>query len=283
MTINNQKLDNCKICDIKLIEFKDHTARCKNCGVLLYFPYPNNEQIESVKLSIKQNYEWYENSFIRKINGFRDIIAYSIQDRSKKDYKILDYGGASGQFALIFKSVFPQAEVFIADINDEALFVEYESLNTQIKFKDFENDQNKFDIIFLNDVYEHVDDPVNLIKILEKKLNIDGSIFIDTPRQFWIYPFFKIFNDYLYRKILRGTVSGAHLQIWTNDSFRESLKYSNLKIVKNKYYTELTQDPEYYVKGMTIKNFYLKKIILFFVSILLFTFRNKIFAILKHK
>ena len=283
MTIINQELDICKICGINLTEFKDHTAKCKNCGVLLYFPYPNNDQIESVKLSIKQNYEWYENSFIRKINGFRDIIAYSIQDRSKKDYKILDYGGASGQFALIFKSVFPQAEVYIVDINDEALFVEYESLNTQIKFKDFENDINKFDIIFLNDVYEHVDNPVSLIKMLEKKIDLDGSIFIDTPRQFWIYPFFKIFNDYLYRKILRGTVSGAHLQIWTNDSFRESLKYSNLKIIKNKYYTELTQDPEYYVKGMTIKNFYLKKIILFFVNILLFTFRNKIFAILKHK
>ena len=271
----------CKICNNKLYQFIDHTARCTSCGVLLFYPYPDEKKIENVKLSEEQNYEWYENSFVRKLEGFKDIISFVFKKSSQKEYKILDYGGSSGQFALIFKSVFPKADVFITDINDNSLFKEYSIMNKQIKFNNFNNDINKFDVIFLNDVYEHVSDPVNLIEILEKKLNDDGLIFIDTPRQFWIYPFFKLFNKYIYRKILRGTVSGAHLQIWNEKSFKVSLRNTKLKIFKKKYYTELTQDPEYYVRGMTINNKFLKRIIIFGVSILLFTFKNKIFVILK--
>mgnify|MGYP006110328331 FL=1 len=141
--------------------------------------------------------------------------------------------------------------------------------------------KKKFDLIFLNDVYEHVEDPVKLLSILRGKLNSNGTIFVDTPRQFWIYPLFRLLNNYIYKKILKGTVSRAHLQIWTNRSFQISLEKSNLKIVKKKYYSELTQDPAYYVKGMSINNKFLKNIILFSTTIFLFTFKNKIFAVLK--
>lgn len=271
----------CKICNSVLNEFIDHTAKCPNCGILLFYPYPDRTKLESVFLNEEQNYEWYANSFTRKLNGFRDIITYTIENNDQKEYKVLDYGGASGQFALIFKSFFPKSEVFITDINDQSLFNEYRPLNNQIKFEEFKNDQNKFDIIFLNDVYEHVDDPVSLISLLDGKLKENGSIFIDTPRQFWIYPFFKKVNSYIYRKILRGTVSAAHLQIWTNNSFELSLKSTNLKIIRKKYYTELTQDPDYYIVGMTIRNQILKSLINIGVSLFLYTFRNKIFAVLK--
>tara|TARA_Y100000816_G_C26071056_1_gene563382 strand:- start:255 stop:1103 length:849 start_codon:yes stop_codon:yes gene_type:complete len=281
MKTENYMKDKCKICNSLLNEFVDHTAKCSICGVLLYFPYPNKNQLESVFLNEEQNYEWYANSFTRKLNGFRDIITFVIEGTEQKEYRVLDYGGASGQFALIFKTFFPKSEVFITDINDNSLFEEYKSLNNQIKFNEFENDQTKFDIIFLNDVYEHVEDPLYLISVLEKKLNKNGKIFIDTPRQFWIYPLFRKINSYIYKKILRGTVSAAHLQIWTNYSFELSLKNTDLKIFKKKYYTELTQDPDYYIRGMNINNKIIKSILVFLAGLMLFTFRNKIFAVLK--
>ncbi len=281
MKTENYMKDKCKICNSLLNEFVDHTAKCSICGVLLYFPYPDKNQLESVFLNEEQNYEWYANSFTRKLNGFRDIITFVIEGTDQNEYRVLDYGGASGQFALIFKTFFPKSEVYITDINDNSLFEEYKSLNNQIKFNDFENDQTKFDIIFLNDVYEHVEDPLYLISVLEKKLNKNGKIFIDTPRQFWIYPLFRKINSYIYKKILRGTVSAAHLQIWTNYSFKLSLKNTDLKIFKKKYYTELTQDPDYYIRGMNINNKIIKSILVFLAGLMLFTFRNKIFAVLK--
>jgi len=281
MSINNANCKNCKICNFELNEFIDHTAKCSNCGVLLYYPYPNSEEIDSAFMSEEQGYEWYANSFERKIKGFSDVITFAINSVDQKEYHILDYGGASGQFALIFKSFFPKSKIYITDINDNSLFKEYTSFNNQIKFNEFKDNEKKFDLIFLNDVYEHVEDPVKLLSILRGKLNSNGTIFVDTPRQFWIYPLFRLLNNYIYKKILKGTVSRAHLQIWTNRSFQISLEKSNLKIVKKKYYSELTQDPAYYVKGMSINNKFLKNIILFSTTIFLFTFKNKIFAVLK--
>tara|TARA_B100001057_G_C22734377_1_gene905175 strand:- start:113 stop:958 length:846 start_codon:yes stop_codon:yes gene_type:complete len=273
----------CKVCGGKLIDFIDHTAKCSNCGILLFYPYPNDNDILSAFMNEKDNYEWYANSFEKKIKGFAEIITFAVEDETQRNYKVLDYGGASGQFALIFKSFFPKSNVYITDINDRSLFEEYKPLNNQIKYKEFISDDNKFDFIFLNDVYEHVEDPIELISLLEKKLEDNGKIFIDTPRQFWIYPLFKFFNSNLYKKILKGTVSRAHLQIWTDHSFQLSLNNTNLKISKKKYFTELTQDTEYYLRGMGIRNKLLKKIILFFTAIFLFSFKNKIIAILSKK
>lgn len=281
--MNISKNNKCKICGTILEEIIDHTAKCKNCGVLLYYPYPTDEDILDAFMSENVGYEWYANSFERKITGFIDIIMFILDDKKQQSLNVLDYGGASGQFALIFKSFFPKSKVFITDINDNSLFKEYVPLNEQIKFNEFDKDKNTFDLIFLNDVYEHVEDPITLIQILEKKLNPDGRIFIDTPRQFWIYPFFKKLSKYVYKKILKGTVSKAHLQIWTDKSFDKSIENTDLFIVKKQYYTELTQNPEYYLRSMKINNVVLRKIILIFVSFFLFTFRNKILAVLKKK
>ncbi len=279
ISINNR----CKICNNILEEIIDHTARCKECGVLLYFPYPTEKDIQDAFMSEQVGYEWYANSFDRKIKGFIDIIMFTLDDNKQSNLNVLDYGGASGQFALIFKSFFPTSNVFITDINDNSLFNEYEALNKQIKFNDFEKDKSTFDIIFLNDVYEHVEDPITLINTLEKKLRTKGRIFIDTPRQFWIYPFFKTLSKSIYKKILKGTVSKAHLQIWTDQSFDKSIEKTNLFILKKQYYTELTQDPEYYLRSMKISNIIFKKIILTLLSLFLFTFRNKILAVLMKK
>ena len=114
-------------------------------------------------------------------------------------------------------------------------------------------------------------------------MNPDGRIFIDTPRQFWIYPFFKKFSKYIYKKILKGTVSKAHLQIWTDKSFDKSIENTDLFIVKKQYYAELTQNPEYYLRSMKINNVVFRKIILIFSFFFFFTFRNKILAVFKEK
>ena len=55
--------------------------------------------------------EWYANSFERKIKGFIDIIMFILDDKKQQSLNVLDYGGASGQFALIFKSFFPNQKI----------------------------------------------------------------------------------------------------------------------------------------------------------------------------
>ena len=159
-----------------------------------------------------------------------------------------------GQFALVFKSHFPLATVYITDISDESLLEEWRPLNVQIPFAEFAGDARTFDVIFLNDVFEHVSDPGQILTQLAGKLKPGGRIFIDTPKQFWIYPVTAVLSKPLYTKVLRGTVSAAHLQIWSKTSFDHVVKESGLRISRYEELSEYTMPPEYYMKNMRITN-----------------------------
>ena len=106
----------------------------------------------------------------------------------------------------------------------------------------------------MNDVFEHVSDPLFVLKQLAGKLRVGGKVFIDTPKQFWIYPFTKLFSRAIYTKVLRGTVSIAHLQIWSKKSFEMVVRESGLVISKYEETSEYTMPADFYMKNMGITN-----------------------------
>jgi len=169
-----------------------------------------------------------------------------------KKLNILDYGGGGGQFTLVCKSHFPEANVFITDISDGSLLQEWSASNIQIPFRSFAEDGTQFDFIFLNDVFEHVSDPRFVLRQLAGKLKTGGKLFIDTPKQFWIYPLTRLVSKPLYTKVLKGTVSAAHLQIWSKKSFELVVGDSGLKISKYEESSEYTMPAGFYMKNMDI-------------------------------
>ena len=291
-------LKNCKICkspDLKIIY---HVAICKNCKVLLFYPYPENDKeiflkkkYTKDKIAINSNIEetkkrqldYLLESGDLNINNFNQMINFTIpQSLKDKEIDILDYGGGGGQFASICKLTFPLSKIYITDLYDEKLLERYKKFNNQIKFSEFENNKIKFDFIFLNDVLEHLSDPSDVLKFLKNKLKDNNSkIFIDTPKKFWLYEFSSVFSKKLYRKILNGTVDQDHQQIWSKKSFYIATSNSGLKAEKYKELTEFTQPASFYLNSMKIENFYLRllgKIFYFFAPVIA---RNKIISILK--
>lgn len=282
----------CKICGFKDLSIFKHTAKCKNCGVLMYYPYLENNLLEvktdpeSITQYKKNWFLWYSKSAKLNHSNFTNMFLFSIEnpERIYSDViKILDYGGGGGQFALICKSFLPLSEVSIVDINDYALLDNYKGLNNQIKWNDFLTDTTKFDFIFLNDVFEHVNDPLLILETLSKKLNEKGKIFIDTPRQFWLYPLLKIIYKPLYAKLLKGTVSTAHLQLWTEKSFLHVIDKAGLKAEKYIEVNEFTMKADHYLRNIGITN----KILLYFGHIFYKmskqTVKNKIMCLLVKK
>ena len=160
---------------------------------------------------------------------------------------------------------------------------EWEALNTQIPFKEFFEDQRKFDIIFLNDVFEHLSDPLFVLRQLSGKLKESGKIFIDTPKQFWIYPITQILSKSLYRKLLKGTVSEAHLQIWSKKSFELAVKECGLSIYKYAEESEFTMPAEFYMKNAGVNNFILKFAGHLFYRYSRYVSKNKIMCVLTAK
>jgi len=253
----------CKLCGFKHITVFIHTARCNNCGALMYYPYPEDnsletdESLELIPMYKKNWVSWYRRAAKLNHSNFTNMFLFSIENPENifsDPIKILDYGGGGGQFAFICKSILPLCEVFIVDINDYAMLDEYEVLNKQIKWKDFQKNTTTFDYIFLNDVFEHVNDPFHTLETLSKKLTKNGKLFIDTPRQFWLYPFLKLIYKPLYAKLLKGTVSTAHLQIWTKKSFFHVINKAGFKVEKYVELNEFTMKADFYLRNIGITN-----------------------------
>ena len=278
--------EQCKICKSDLLEVFAHTAKCQNCGVLLYYPYPDTDE-DLIKSGSGKSWpqqealKWYmESSFFNHLN-FTEMTRFTIDESFKNiDLDVLDFGGGGGQFALVCKSHFPKSRIYITDISDESLLDQWRPYNIQILHRDFSGDEQKFDIIFMNDVFEHVSDPIGTLIQLKKKLKAGGKIFIDTPKQFWIYPLTKFFSKPLYKKILNGTVSKLHLQIWSKKSFDFVIYQSGMELTKYEECSEYTMPAAFYMHNMGIKKpiiIYLGKV---FYKLSKFLAKNKIICVI---
>lgn len=274
----------CKICDSTDLKIEFHTATCQQCGVLLYYPYPVIAEPETEESIYGLREAWYYNTSHFNHTNFTHMLRYATSDvKPETALKILDYGGGGGQFALVCKSNFPNAEVMLVDYNDHSALPQWQPYSRRIPFLSFPTDETRYDLIFLNDVFEHVEDPVAVLKLLADKLAPNGKIFIDTPRQFWVYPLSKLFSKKLYQKVLTGTVSTAHLQIWSEKSFDMALQRANLGAIKQTTWTEFTQLPDYYLNNMGIHNPILRLGGQLTFQIARFVLKNKIICLLQKK
>lgn len=278
--------DRCKICRGGPLKVFAHTAECPRCGVLLYYPYPRDDHRlvadgTGKKWSRDDTFAWYAASSCFNHDNFTAMVNFAMGTACRKQkIDVLDYGGGGGQFALVCRSLFPTAAVYITDISDESLLETWQPLNIQIPFAAFADDGTRFDWIFLNDVFEHVSDPLGLLKQLAGKLKPGGKIFIDSPKQFWLYPLARVISKKLYAKLLRGTVSPMHLQIWTRRAFQIAIREGGLAIDRYRETGEYTMPADYYLRNMGVTHPLLRAAGRLFYAGGRRVARNKIFCVL---
>jgi 2-polyprenyl-3-methyl-5-hydroxy-6-metoxy-1,4-benzoquinol methylase len=254
--------------------------------VLLYYPYPSDEALRRDKSpeQIQAEYvTWCERASYRSHENFTTAIDFTISpDRAPETLQLLDFGGGGGQFALVARSHLPHAEVSIVDVSDATLLESWRSFNRPIRFEDFDDDETRFDYIFMNDVFEHLSDPVGVLSRLRSKLAPDGRIFIDTPRQFWLYPLLRILPlPAIYEKLLVGTVSKAHLQIWSDQAFQRAITDAGFTAEKLKVGSALTMDADFYLERMGIRGGPLLAMGRLLHAAGRLVLRNKIFCVLR--
>jgi len=269
----------CKICGGRDLRITGHTARCVQCGVLLYYPYPAGSQPSFT--TREEALRWYTTSASFNHSNFTRMLRFAAGACSPATaLTILDYGGGGGQFALVCRSHFPLATVHLVDLNDRSALAEWEPFSRRLPFASFPGDATRFDLIFLNDVFEHLDDPVSVLRMLAGKLKNGGRIFIDTPRQFWIYPLTRLLSRQLHLKVLRGTVSTMHLQIWNAVSFRLAVEQAGLRIEKLSRWAEFTMPATFYLDNMGITHPLLRLAGRTMYAVASFVLRNKIVCVL---
>lgn len=144
--------------------------------------------------------------------------------------RLLDVACGTGFITAELAKAFPQTRVLAFDYSVRAIDTAHSRYsNIEFAVADVYEPpyaESQFDLIVLNNIWEHVPDPLRLLSIVKKLLKRDGSIVISTP------------SRYHYRnliRILRGQrvhfMSNLHVTEYTVGQVKEQLAYSGFAVV----------------------------------------------------
>ena len=196
--------------------------RCLECK----FEFcPENIDLNSMYKNM-EDVSYVETSKSRSIQA-KKIAKYSDQFL-KENSKILDVGCGSGLLVKAFN-----------DLNHESYglepsnFLANEGIKNNLKIyqgtlEDF-SFSNEFSFISLIDVIEHVQNPVELLNLVQEALNKDGYLLVITPRRDSFFRFLLGFKWWHYRI--------AHVGYFSKANLIKILKNSGFEIVDYKYAT----------------------------------------------
>lgn len=270
----------CKICgnenNNKIIEakemnygFKDcfEYMECGNCGCLQivdipediskYYPpdygYKKNRFIDFL-FNKRNKYLLTQKSFIGKIvankepsikfSTIHDVIQkYNFNQKSS----ILDVGCGSGLFLSTLKySGFKNIMGIDLFVDDNLIYPDIKIVKTSLE--EFEP-SNKFDLIFLNHSFEHMENPLENLLQIKKLLTDNGKCIITIP----------VKTEAIYGKYKENWVqldAPRHFYLYSLESFNLITKNAGLKLVDVIFNSEIFQfwGSEQYLQDIPLKD-----------------------------
>lgn len=186
----------------KITDCKDKYAyyECKKCSLVTSKPFPTDEEINSYYqgfLFKKPENDFYSlkinnigkdvDNIVKQINLFRQF---------DKTASLLDFGGGVGFYSNSFQKHY---NTYYYEIDNKAKdYVKTQFPNIKV-VDDIFLCSLKFDIIFCNNVIEHVKEPKKFVNQLKNLLAQDGLLILITPNQKCKEFYFRLswFNQYL--------------------------------------------------------------------------------------
>lgn len=154
--------------------------RCDNCGFVFLYP----------RMTPEMEKEFYENKYRSEYHTQHpeELWQTSIPEAKKrvarftslfsKDTHLLEIGCASGYFLFEIKDYVKS--VIGVELTKE--YVEYaKSKGLNVKESLDEVPDNSYDLIVMFHILEHIDDPINFLKEVKKKLSQNGKLIIEVP------------------------------------------------------------------------------------------------------
>lgn len=233
-----QALSSCPICKSPvrpLMRKHDfHYSQCTHCNFIFVNPRPEANELA----------EWYRShSSFRKHQGAKDLLEWSgtnpqkyerkILNELKPSGRVLDIGCGYGYNILLFQQYGLECHGIEPDIVAAEDCFEITGVKPFVgTFEDYQADA-KFDMIFLNQVIEHVLDPRAWIKKIRNLLTPVGVAVFGTPNATGFYT--KILGrqrDPFYHAPL-------HLNHFTPDNLSDLLEQCGMKSVLVRKFSDL--------------------------------------------
>jgi 2-polyprenyl-3-methyl-5-hydroxy-6-metoxy-1,4-benzoquinol methylase len=148
--------------------------------------------------------------------------------------KILDIGCGNGAFSSLVKEK-NNAEVWGIELMEEEAKVALNVLD-KVFIGACENHldalpEQYFDVIYLNDVLEHLVDPYSVLESLKSKLAPNGVVISSIPNVRFFRTFSKVFfsKDWKYED--HGVMDKTHLRFFTGKSIKRMYDESGYSII----------------------------------------------------
>lgn len=163
---------------VHLIMDLDHDlVACDKCGVIYFDPLPSLEELS----------DFYSASYFSHFVGWRDEVSGDMYSKKLKRIKdsgnFLDVGCAAGYFIYGINKK-SDWNVYGVEYSKEAVDYAKEKLNLDVRqgeLVDANYPDKFFDYIHLNNVLEHVSEPVKLLDECRRILKPDGYFFVSVP------------------------------------------------------------------------------------------------------
>lgn len=209
--------------------------QCCTCGHLYLNPIPSKQSLKIIYPENLGNYENFENKpglgfKIKRILDKKSLI--NILKLIEKPTSFLDVGCASGTLLDLVKECNPKIKKLDGiEISKNAAKLALKKGHSVFigTVDDVDLGKNKYDIIFLQQVIEHVHQPNFTICKLKKHLSKNGLLVLETPApSTWDHKLFK-------KRYWEGYHFPRHFNIWTVDGMRLMLSQNGLKIISHKF------------------------------------------------
>lgn len=160
-----------------------HIARCESCRLVFVDPMPSEEELTkfyqgfTYALPSEDQLEQQRN-FV--VNG-TDEFMKTVRDLAPKAVSILDYGGGLGFFADALAKHFGHVTYF--DLDDHARSYAHEKMDGHFAIAETGEEAlaGRYDVILLNQVIEHIPDPIAFLAPFRRALNPGGVMIVTTP------------------------------------------------------------------------------------------------------
>ena len=214
--------------------------KCSQCKIVYVNPVPN--QIILNNIYSKTNY--HDKYYTHTYNQYKLNFLQTFTDISKflnLDSKFLDYGCGIGYFLKFLNENNVQAEGVEFDLNTVKEAIKNSKLNT-MTVEEFNTNKNKYDLIYLGDVFEHLNEPIATIKKLIEKINTGGHLCIEGPleRNVSFANYCVLLNFFIKNKFMSSLNSShppLHLIFFgKNQQINFFNKFNNLELVKYSLY-----------------------------------------------